>query len=742
MPDKSMLSFALEYIKRGWRIFPVFYVRKDGLCSCRKAKCQRIGKHPTTKNGVQDATNDEAAIRAWWTENPNANIGLACGHDGLIVVDVDAGLDKKGQPKVGPASLQALIEANTLLPSTLTAKTGGGGRHLYFLSTKEIKNSQDVLGKHLDVRGHGGYVILSPSNHLSGNKYAWESDISAKIADMPEWLERLAMNKLAIDPTEDIDEKQDDIIKKNLKADKFSSEQLVKLLEFIPADCDREVWWQVGAALKKELGEKKGWEVWDAWSQKAPDKYDSKTAIVQWESFVDKGLTGGTIYHFAKDNGFRGFDAEAADAPELRENWIYAISIKRFIELKRFMEWDREQFDAAYAPMFSRGKPTEHVLKNQHFKRVDGVTYWPKKELYVQEEGQEKLNYWRPGDATPAAGDVSRFLDHVKYLFPEGDEGGILLDYLAYQVQAPGEKVHWAVLLEGDQGTGKSYFATVMRLVLGSHNVKMVHNDQLHETFTGWQRNTQLIIVEEMMAKARLELMNKLKPMITEPWCTIREMYRPPYEQPNRFNFLFFTNHRDSILIDNSDRRYCILKTDALPHPEGNGYYGPLFEWTRNNSGAISHYLANRPLGNFKPKAHAPMTAGKKALVFQSMMPIDQFIHEQVEAKEYPCQWDVLSPSILVKPLNDHNIRATPKDVATAFQRLEYAKLGRAEIGEEKINLWAVRGRDIYLEMTVTQLRQVWLSQVNGQPMEPTVAVDPMAKMERPKNALKGTEAM
>jgi hypothetical protein len=64
--------------------------------------------------------------------------------------------------------------------------------------------------------------------------------------------------------------------------------------------------------------------------------------------------------------------------------------------------------------------------------------------------------------------------------------------------------------------------------------------------------------VEEMMAKARQEIMNKLKPMITEPWCTIREMYRPAYEQPNRFNFLFFSNHNNALLLDNSDRRYCI----------------------------------------------------------------------------------------------------------------------------------------------------------------------------------------
>lgn len=741
MPQGN-LPHALEYIKRGWRIFPLFYVLKNGTCSCRKAGCKRTGKHPVIRNGVLSASSNEAEIRRWWTESPWANIGLACGHDGLVVIDVDEGMDKKtGQPKIGPASLQTLTEANAMLPSTLVAKTGGGGRHFYFLSTAEIKNSQDVIGKNIDVRGSGGYVILPPSNHESGTKYSWQTAIETPITDLPGWLESLCVSRQSPNLFDNVDEEQNERIKKSLKENKFSEQQLVRLLDFIPADCDREQWWQIGAALKKELGDDKGWRIWNDWSRKAPDKYDEKTAVVQWNSFADKGLTGGTVYHFAQQNGFRGFDTETADCTEFKENWIYAISIKRFIETARLMEWDKEQFDARFAPLFQRGKASDHVLKNEQFRRVDGVTYWPEQPMYLSEFGQSKMNYWRKSDTTPAVGDVSKFLSHVEYLFPE-KEANILLDYLAYQVQCPGQKVHWAVLLEGDQGNGKSYFATVMRIVLGPHNVKMVHNDQLHETFTQWQRNTQLIVVEEMMAKQRLELMNKLKPMITEDWCTIREMYRPPYEQPNRFNFLFFSNHKDSLIIDNTDRRYCILKSSAPPHPDGNNYYGPLFQWTRNNGPALAHYLANRPLGDFQPKAHAPMTEGKADLIQRSMMPLDQFIHDAVETREYPCQWDLLSPNILIKPLSDHNLRVDPKAVVNAFTRLGYLDLGRMREGEERIRMWAVREFEMYSLMSSTQLRQVWLAQVNGTPREPGPEALEILHNGRPANGLKNLEAM
>lgn len=746
----SNLQCALEYAQQGLRVFPLFYVLKDGSCSCRPRPnhpCKRVGKHPTTKNGVQDATTDEETIRRWWTETPWANIGLATGHNGLIVVDIDDGdLKKDGKvigKKTGSASLQALIDQYGPLPKTRTIQTGSGGRHLYFASTQEITNSANRVGQFIDVRGYGGYVILPPSNHESGGRYAILDD--SPVADMPDWLEARCMGS-KVDISGDTLQEEVVADAREKKEATLTGDQLVRLLDFIPPDCDRDTWWQVGAALKKELGDKRGFEAWDAWSRKAEDKYDPKVMPVQWNSFTDKGITGGTIFHFAKTLGeFRGFDVEAADSDSFRKDWCFIAGIKRFVSIETLVEWDKEQFDAMHAPLFSRGKASEHVLRNPNFKRVNGATYWPEQPMWVNEYGLDKLNYWRPLDLTAQRGDVTPFMDHIEYLYPEKRDAKILLQYLAYQVQFPGQKVHWAVLLEGDQGNGKSYFASVMRRVLGQQNVKMVNNEALHETFTGWQRNTQLIIVEEMMAKARLELMNKLKPMITEPWCTIREMYRPPYEQPNRFNFLFFSNHRDSIIINSTDRRYCILKTNSPPHPKGNaGYYGPLFEWTRKNGPALLHYLKHEvDLSDFQPKAHAPMTEGKMALIAQSRMPLDAFIFEHVEAREYPFHWDLHNPSVLVEMLTKYNLRVNPKEIGNAFARLGFLELGRfREPGADKIRLWAVRDFENYREMNNHNLIQLWLMQQNdGIKPADEATIDALSK-QKPKNAMLGREPM
>ncbi len=98
MPVKTMLDFAMEYGARGWKIFPLFYVLRGGRCSCGSAKCSREGKHPITKNGLHDATSDANIIRKWWTDSPYANIGLATGHGGITVMDIDVSdVYKKGE---------------------------------------------------------------------------------------------------------------------------------------------------------------------------------------------------------------------------------------------------------------------------------------------------------------------------------------------------------------------------------------------------------------------------------------------------------------------------------------------------------------------------------------------------------------------------------------------------------------------------------------------------------------------
>src|SRR5689334_7971922 len=47
------------------------------------------GKTPLTATGFKAATRDTSQVREWWSKRPDANICVACGESGLLVVDVD-----------------------------------------------------------------------------------------------------------------------------------------------------------------------------------------------------------------------------------------------------------------------------------------------------------------------------------------------------------------------------------------------------------------------------------------------------------------------------------------------------------------------------------------------------------------------------------------------------------------------------------------------------------------------------
>ena len=160
----SLRKQALRNARHGWRVLPL-HAASDGKCSCAAGQsCKHAGKHPRIRNGVKDATTDRTIIKAWWNRWPNANIGIATGRrSGILVLDVDG--------KVGKAYLKKLQAEHGRLPKTVTVKTGRG-RHRYFLSgDARIRNSVGNLGKGIDVRGDGGYVVAAGSVHVSGAAY-------------------------------------------------------------------------------------------------------------------------------------------------------------------------------------------------------------------------------------------------------------------------------------------------------------------------------------------------------------------------------------------------------------------------------------------------------------------------------------------------------------------------------------------------------------------------------------------
>ncbi len=162
--------------------FPLWWT-VDGVCACPEAgSCHSPGKHPLTRNGGKDATDDQNQLGIWLDEYPLAHWGVATGAvSGVVVIDLDR---KPG--KNGVAAFKALAAEHGGITRSYTVRTGSGGLHLYYAHPGGIRNSASKIAPGIDVRGDGGYVVAPPSGHASGGFYTVAID--APIAPLPAWL--------------------------------------------------------------------------------------------------------------------------------------------------------------------------------------------------------------------------------------------------------------------------------------------------------------------------------------------------------------------------------------------------------------------------------------------------------------------------------------------------------------------------------------------------------------------------
>jgi hypothetical protein len=213
----TLVEYALAYAELGFYVFPCHTpIKRDGWnCSCEAWKreklspdfdCSNPGKHPRTQNGLDDATTDPEQIKRWWRQWPNANIGINCGQSGMLVVDLDTYKDiYQGDD----------LELNE---ETVTCLSGGGGAPICTIgcwAMIHLAIATRKLPAGIDIRGHGGYVIVPPSGHESGNEYRWELEYGPEdidIAPIPAKLRELLavsnqqpLRELAFDTTKKFD---------------------------------------------------------------------------------------------------------------------------------------------------------------------------------------------------------------------------------------------------------------------------------------------------------------------------------------------------------------------------------------------------------------------------------------------------------------------------------------------------------------------------------------------------------
>lgn len=329
------------------------------------------------------------------------------------------------------------------------------------------------------------------------------------------------------------------------------------------------------------------------------------------------------------------------DMPKWCEGWCFVGKNNNFYNTDTGEVYTKPAFDTWYGPelvtdeMRSAGESTggrasDVAVNLFRIPRVYDAVYLPGEGQFFSLNGMSCVNTFversTPPSKQPSTGDdyaaIALIEKHFENLFPDPREREIILDFLAYNVQFPAEKITWGVVVQGVDGAGKTFMADLMAAVIGGANVRSVLASSLKEQFTGWAEGKKMVFFEEIRVAERdtkFEIIEKLKPYVTNRDVPVRRMQRDAYNIPNVTNYVFFTNYLDALPLSVSDRRYFVVRTSFQTvshirsflekHPD---YFDDLYNALSFNPEALRHYFLTRRIADsFKAKGHAPDTDAK-----------------------------------------------------------------------------------------------------------------------------------
>ena len=337
--------------------------------------------------------------------------------------------------------------------------------------------------------------------------------------------------------------------------------------------------------------------------------------------------------------------------------WFYAGMtgmMHNYNDPARPVHMKRENWNLLYANE-DNTKPFEAFILDPASLKFEDITYIPKGDQIVNLGHSKQFNSWSPIDLDPVEGDVTPLLNHIRALLPDEEESRIVERFFAWMVGREGQKLAWVVLIQGQQGIGKTWFAELLQRCLGAWNVSMPDNAEIISDYTAWAKEKSTIVIDEFDAGAAMnkrKVMDKLKPMITGNTVRIREMFRNFYPMPNCFNILAFTNHKDAAYVEEGDRRYFYVEAQD-PRRIDPDHLKKLWDWLREpeTPAKVLHWAQTYDHSWLEENGQqsAPMTKAKERLTSENMHPVDQWVTEGIYTHEHPFNRDVICTSFLMR---------------------------------------------------------------------------------------------
>jgi hypothetical protein len=162
----------------------------------------------------------------------------------------------------------------------------------------------------------------------------------------------------------------------------------------------------------------------------------------------------------------------------------------------------------------------------------------------------------------PSKGRTDPFLLHLKQnvCHDSGDWYDYLIQWMAHVVQRPQDKTGIAMVLQGDEGVGKSIVAEYFGRIFGQYYKRIDSGSRITGRFNSPFRECLLCNADEAVCVYERKALGVLKSLITDKEFTYESKGYDAVIGLNFTNFFIVSNDERIVAPSDSDRRYFVLQ--------------------------------------------------------------------------------------------------------------------------------------------------------------------------------------
>lgn len=422
------------------------------------------------------------------------------------------------------------------------------------------------------------------------------------------------------------------------------------------------------------------------------------------------------------------FSVKNTDMPGWGEDWVYDVSDDKFFSTKKKLIVSKQGFDAMYDRYTLSKKDSldgkteatvsasELVLRTYHMQTIAGRRFEPGRDpIFHDDQGTFANTYSEAGipdcPETVIPRDkknVERVKRHIEHLLKDATEQRMFIDWISWVVQNPGQHMNYSILLQGVEGDGKSFWAELLREVMGPSNVQMLNAHIFESDFTDWVAGQCLSCVEEvrLVTHNKYEVINRIKPYITNRIVEVHPKGKAIINVRNTTSYLLFSNFKDALPLDDDGRRFLVLfsrwqrRSDlAVFIGQNPVYYEKLYAAIDESAGAIRAWLLDHEQSeDFNPRGNAPSTGARSFMVNQAKPEFILALNEVIKENEEVCADENLVDVTSLPPvLLSHGVEIpNAKTLASMLQRDGYESLGKVQVDGARSYFWS-KNPEIFL---------------------------------------------